>query len=52
MVVANLNARIRTLNRPTRQVASVEEDLFGGEKEATFVAAPKGRPRQFNIKRS
>jgi hypothetical protein len=52
MVVANLNEMIRTLNLPTRQVASVEDDLFGGEKEATFVAAPKGRPRQFNIKRS
>ena len=50
LVVANLNEMIRTLNLPTRQVASVEDDLFGGDK-AAFVEAPKGRPRQFNIKR-
>jgi hypothetical protein len=48
LVVANLNEMIRTLNLPTRQVASVEDDLFGGEKN---VEAPKGRPRQFHIKR-
>ena len=50
LVVANLNEMIRTLNLPTRQVASVEDDLFGGDK-AAFMEAPKGRPRQFNIKR-
>ncbi|HTM79981.1 DUF6468 domain-containing protein [Asticcacaulis sp.] len=51
LVVANLNEMIRTLNLPTRQVASVEDDLFGGNKAAATVEAPKGRPRQFNIKR-
>ena len=51
LVVANLNEMIRTLNLPTRQVASVEDDLFGGNKAAASVEAPKGRPRQFNIKR-
>jgi hypothetical protein len=51
LVVANLNEMIRTLNLPTRQVASVEDDLFGGNKPAASVEAPKGRPRQFNIKR-
>ncbi|MDV6330549.1 DUF6468 domain-containing protein [Asticcacaulis sp. 201] len=36
LVVANLNEMIRTLNLPTRQVMSVEDDLFGG-------TAPKNR---------
>ncbi|ESQ86272.1 hypothetical protein AEAC466_03485 [Asticcacaulis sp. AC466] len=36
LVVANLNEMIRTLNLPTRQVMSVEDDLFGGN-------APKNR---------
>jgi len=48
LVVANLNEMIRALNLPTRRAASVEDDLFGGDKT---VEAPKGRPRQFNIKR-
>jgi hypothetical protein len=51
LVVANLNEMIRTLNLPTRQVASVEDDLFGGDNAVPSVDAPKGRPRQFNIKR-
>ena len=55
LVVANLNEMIRTLNLPTRQVASVEDDLFAkdfaGNTPAASVEAPKGRPRQFNIKR-
>jgi hypothetical protein len=51
LVVANLNEMIRTLNLPTRQVASVEDDLFGGDKVVASVEAPKGRPRQFHIKR-
>jgi hypothetical protein len=52
LVVANLNEMIRTLNLPTRQVASVEDDLFGGDKVSASMETPKGRPRQFNIKRS
>ncbi len=56
LVVANLNEMIRTLNLPSRQVAAVEDELFtngfGGERHAMPVEAPKGRPRQFNIKRS
>ncbi len=51
LVVANLNEMIRTLNLPTRQVASVEDDLFGGNTAAVSAETPKGRPRQFNIKR-
>lgn len=51
LVVANLNEMIRTLNLPTRQVASVEDDLFGGNTAAASAEAPKGRPRQFHIKR-
>ncbi len=36
LVVANLNEMIRTLTLPTRQVLSVEDDLFGGD-------APQGK---------
>jgi hypothetical protein len=61
-VVANLNEMIRTLNLPARQVASVEDDLFARDTARDFakdaaddktmtVEAPKGRPRQFHIKR-
>ena len=66
LVVANLNEMIRTLNLPARQVASVEDDLFArdaardaardfakdaADDKTTTVEAPKGRPRQFHIKR-
>ena len=62
LVVANLNEMIRTLNLPARQVASVEDDLFARDTARDFakdaaddktmtVEAPKGRPRQFHIKR-
>jgi len=34
LVVANLNEMIRTLNLPTRQAVSVEDDLFGGDAAA------------------
>lgn len=62
LVVANLNEMIRTLNLPARQVASVEDDLFAKDAardaaknfvddKTTTVEAPKGRPRQFHIKR-
>lgn len=33
LVVANLNEMIRSLTLPTRQVLSVEDDLFGGEDQ-------------------
>lgn len=40
LVVANLNEMMRTLTLPTRQVSSLEDDLFGGP---TTDAAPQGR---------
>jgi hypothetical protein len=56
LVVANLNEMIRSLNLPTRQAASVEDDLFGGagddSSQTIAQEAPKGRPRQFTVKRS
>lgn len=55
LVVANLNEMIRTLNLPTRQAAPAEDDLFAkdfaGNKAPASAEAPKGRPRQFHIKR-
>ncbi|CAM3116221.1 DUF6468 domain-containing protein [Asticcacaulis taihuensis] len=66
LVVANLNEMIRTLNLPARQAASVEDDLFtrdaardtardfakdAADDKTMTVEAPKGRPRQFHIKR-
>ncbi|MFT4076282.1 MAG: DUF6468 domain-containing protein [Asticcacaulis sp.] len=59
LVVANLNEMIRSLNLPTRQASSVEDDLFGGagREDTTRTAAdasldtPRGRPRQFTVKR-
>jgi hypothetical protein len=60
LVVANLNEMIRSLNMPTRQMnniaASVEDDLFGGSGNPVPAQnpaqdAPKGRPRQFTVKR-
>ena len=40
LVVANLNEMIRSLNLPTRQAVSVEDDLFGGAD-----AVPQTRKR-------
>ena len=40
LVVANLNEMMRTLTLPTRQVVSLEDDLFGGP---TMDAAPQVR---------
>ena len=42
LVVANLNEMMRTLTLPTRQVVSLEDDLFGGPKSEP---APNPRKR-------
>lgn len=44
LVVANLNEMMRTLTLPTRQVSSLEDDLFGGPKSDT-PSAPQSRKR-------